>query len=307
MNTVFREQPVASSSYKRPVLSDAEIDRANTLLADAGPQQILEWAVYNVPGLFQTTAFGLSGLAATDMLSKIFEQHALPGEPAQHKVPLIFLDTLYHFPETLSLADQISRKYGADLHVYTPQAVSNTQQFETMYGQRLWETDEETYDYLVKAEPAQRAYTNLNVAAVLTGRRRSQGSDRASLKIVEKDASDVIKINPLANWSFSQVKAYIDANNVPYNALLDQGYRSIGDWHSTKASNGVVAKDIGADAEERAGRWAGRKEKTECGLHKDFFKMKMAFQKAQREKELANRDNSRTSTILPEPVPSIEV
>jgi hypothetical protein len=78
-----------------------------------------------------------------------------------------------------------------------------------------------------------------------------------------------LKVNPLANWGFSQVKQYIDANQVPYNPLLDQGYKSVGDWHSTKAASGAVAKDVGSDADERAGRWAGRTEKTECGLHKD--------------------------------------
>jgi hypothetical protein len=78
-----------------------------------------------------------------------------------------------------------------------------------------------------------------------------------------------LKVNPLANWGFSQVKQYIDVNQVPYNPLLDQGYKSVGDWHSTKAASGAVAKDVGSDADERAGRWAGRTEKTECGLHKD--------------------------------------
>jgi phosphoadenosine phosphosulfate reductase len=144
----FREVAAASSS--RPRLSDFEIDRANAALADAEPQQILEWAVSNLDDLYQTTAFGLTGLAATDMLSKIFEARAMPGEPAQHKVPLIFIDTLYHFPETLALADQVSRRYGADLHVYTPPSVSTRKQFEEMYGQELWSKDEETYDYLVK-------------------------------------------------------------------------------------------------------------------------------------------------------------
>lgn len=66
------------------------------------------------------------------------------------------------------------------------------------------------------------------------------------------------------SWSFAQVKAYIDEHNVPRNALLDQGYKSVGDWHSTEKSG---EGDVG----ERAGRWKGR-NKTECGLHKDHFK-----------------------------------
>lgn len=73
------------------------------------------------------------------------------------------------------------------------------------------------------------------------------------------------------SWNFNQVKAYIDEHNVPRNALLDQGYKSVGDWHSTQKSGE-------GEAGERAGRWKG-KDKTECGLHKDYFKMKMAAKK----------------------------
>lgn len=172
---------------------------------------------------------------------------------------------------------------------------------------------------LNQAEPAQRAYEELNVGAVLTGRRRSQGADRASIRIIERDAQGLIKINPLANWSFKQVKNYIDSNKVPYNALLDQGYTSVGDWHSTVKADGGKANNISVDAAERAGRWAGRKEKTECGLHKDCklaslsplppthhsnktrvrsdFKMKMAMQKRKREQELAEKDAARDGEL----------
>jgi phosphoadenosine phosphosulfate reductase len=74
-----------------------------------------------------------------------------------------------------------------------------------------------------------------------------------------------LKLNPLFAWNLSFVEWYIKENNVPRNKLLDQGYKSVGDWHST-----VKTKD---GEGERAGRWAGR-EKTECGLHKDYFAMK---------------------------------
>lgn len=123
-------------------------------------------------------------------------------------------------------------------------------------------------DYLVKAEPGHRAYTELGVKAVFTGRRRSQGADRAELKILELDTSVtpfLVKINPLALWNFKQVQDYIAKNAVIYNRLLDEGYKSIGDYHSTVPSQN--------DEGERDGRWKGQ-EKTECGLHKDYFKMK---------------------------------
>lgn len=121
-------------------------------------------------------------------------------------------------------------------------------------------------------EPGRRAYAELNVQSVITGRRASQGASRSTLQPLEIDSTGLFKLNPLFSWSFSAVQAYIQENNVPRNKLLDQGYRSVGDWHSTQPSGE-------GDAGERAGRWAGRTDKTECGLHEDYFKQRMLMLK----------------------------
>lgn len=183
-------------------------------------------------------------------------------------IDLVFLDTLYHFDETLALVDRVRARYpNVTIHVYKPKNASSAAEFESRYGARLWEADDERYDWLAKVEPSNRAYSELNVRAVLTGRRRSQGGQRGSLDILEfeddEDSSNggnpsVIKVNPLANWSFAQVRAYIDQHNVPYNTLLDQGYSSVGDWHSTQPARPGEG--------ERSGRWSGS-TKTECGIH----------------------------------------
>lgn len=112
----------------------------------------------------------------------------------------------------------------------------------------------------------------MGVKAVITGRRASQGADRAGLKPLEVDETGLVKLNPLFSWTFPLVEWYVQANGVPKNRLLSQGYRSVGDWHST-------VKSGDGDAGERAGRWAGDKEKTECGLHSDYFAMKAAIKK----------------------------
>jgi phosphoadenosine phosphosulfate reductase len=104
---------------------------------------------------------------------------------------------------------------------------------------------------------------------VITGRRVSQGANRANLKPLEVDTTGLLKLNPLFAWTFTDVRLYIENHNVPHNDLLNQGYKSVGDWHSTQKS---VEEE--GDSGERAGRWAGREEKTECGLHEDYFKMK---------------------------------
>ena len=113
----------------------------------------------------------------------------------------------------------------------------------------------------------------MGVQSVITGRRASQGAARATLQPLEVDGTGLLKLNPLFAWKFSDVQAYLDANNVPRNALLAQGYKSVGDWHSTQKSGD-------GDAGERAGRWAGREDKTECGLHVDYFAKKVAQKRA---------------------------
>lgn len=212
----------------------------------------MRWCLITLPSLHQETAFGLSGLVTIDLLSKI-------QNPTKSKVPLIFLDTLYHFKETVALVDRVKARYpGVELHVYKPHGVDTADVFEAQFGERLWETNDERYDWLAKVEPAQRAYAELGVKAVLTGRRRSQGGKRGDLDIIEVDDAGLVKINPLANWSFKQVQEYVQANNVPYNELLDRGYKSVGDWHSTQP--------VKEGEDERSGRWKGQ-QKSECGIH----------------------------------------
>lgn len=189
-----------------------------------------------------------------DMLSRI-----AAASPLKQQTDLIFLDTLHHFPETLSLVDRVRSRYPhTNLHVYKPTDTETLEEFNAKYGDRFWETNEERYDWIAKVEPAQRAYRELNVKAVLTGRRRSQGGKRGDLDIVEVDDAGLIKINPIANWSFKDVQEYIRQHDVPYNELLDRGYKSVGDWHSTQP--------VAAGEDERAGRWKGQ-DKTECGIH----------------------------------------
>lgn len=189
-------------------------------------------------------------------------------------MPLIFIDTLYHFPQTLDLAQRAAQHYDAPMFTYTPPGTATVADFERKWGPQLWERDEDTYDYLVKVEPARRAYEELGVRAVFTGRRRSQGSDRASLTAVEVDETGLVKVNPFLNWSFAQVDEYVKQNAVPYNELLDMGYKSIGDWHSTSLPTGDGASG------ERSGRWKDKAgAKTECGLHSDYFRLKKLVEK----------------------------
>ena len=244
----------SAGSLAAIILTKQHLKFLHQTLNNLEPIDILRWAKITFPNLYQTTAFGVSGLVTLDMLSKL--QAETPSAPA---IDAIFLDTLYHFQETLDLVEKAKARYpNVHLHVYKPEGVSTAAEFEARHGKELWKTNADLYDWVAKVEPAQRAYSDLAVAAVLTGRRRSQGAKRESLDIIEIDEAGLIKINPLAGWSFKQVDDYIKTNNVPYNKLLDRGYKSVGDWHSTEP--------VKEGEDERAGRWKGQ-AKTECGIH----------------------------------------
>ncbi|KAF6761997.1 hypothetical protein DFP72DRAFT_877703 [Ephemerocybe angulata] len=219
----------------------------NAHLSTLGPEDILQWGLEYLPNLYQTTAFGLTGLVAIDMLSKMTDSPP----------PLIFLDTLYHFQETYELVEEVKKRKvsGKRIYIYRPEGCETPTDFEEKYGEQLWEKDDATYDFAVKVEPARRAYEHFDVKSVITGRRASQGADRANLQPLEIDSTGLFKLNPLFAWTFPFVEWY----------LLDQGYKSIGDWHST-----VKVKE---GEGERDGRWKG-KEKTECGLHVDYYALK---------------------------------
>lgn len=216
------------------------------------PSEILRWCITTLPNLYQTTAFGLTGLVTLDMLSKL-------NIPRPQMVDLIFLDTLHHFDESHRLIDRVRQRYPlTNIHIFKPQGLETTQQFVQKYGEKLWEKDDKLYDWVAKVEPVERAYKEMHVGAVLTGRRKSQKGKRGSIEILEIDDNGMIKVNPLANWTFEQVQNYIKANDVPFNELINKGYKSIGDWHSTQP--------VTEGEDERAGRWKGQ-EKTECGIH----------------------------------------
>jgi phosphoadenosine phosphosulfate reductase len=246
----------ASSTSKPAALIFAKphLKHLNAQLSKLEPVDILRWAKLTLPNLYQTTAFGMSGLVTLDLLSKLQDE-----DPQSPQIDVIFLDTLYHFQQTLGLVEKVKARYpNLNIHVYKPDGLETTSAFEEKYGNKLWESNPDLYDWVAKVEPARRAYSELAVSAVLTGRRRSQGAKRSDLGVIEVDEAGLVKVNPMFNWSFEQVQAYIKANNVPYNELLDMGYKSVGDWHSTQP--------ISEGEDERAGRWKGS-QKTECGIH----------------------------------------
>lgn len=232
-----------------PTVDSLDLDALNERFENATPQEILGWAIATFPtGLVQTSSFSL--LVTVDMLYRDLK-------PA-HRVPVLFLDTLHHFPETLQTVDRAKLRYGLDLRVYSAEGISSRAAFAARYGDELWARDVNRFHYLTKVEPLKRALEELQVKAWITGRRRDQSVNRHQMPILEVDTDGRLKINPLANWTRKDIWGYTYKHDVPYNALHDQGYTSIGDEPLTTR--------VGVGEHERAGRWRGS-EKTECGIH----------------------------------------
>lgn len=232
-------------------LDELDLDELNQRFEVAHPREILAWCLENIPtGLVQTTSFGVNGIVAMDILYRDLR----PAQP----VPVLFLDTLHHFSETIELVQKAEKIYNLDLKVYKVPDVDSRKAFAARYGVALWHRDIERFHYLTKKEPLERGLNELGAVAWITGRRRDQAHTRSQLPIFELDKKQRLKINPLATWTRKESWGYIFKHNVIYNPLHDQGYPSVGDEPlTTQVSEGE---------DERAGRWRGT-AKTECGMH----------------------------------------
>ncbi len=208
----------------RPLLQPASLDlkKLNQKFEKLHPRDILAWCVANVPeGLVQTSAFSVDDMLITDLLYRELK-------PA-HPVPVLFLDTLHHFPQTIELVAHARELYHLNLKVYKIKGVNSRKAFATKYGEALWDKDVTKFHQLTKVEPLQRGLKELGTIAWITGRRRDQAETRTEMPIFELDAEQRLQVNPLANWTRKETWAYVFEHDVIYNPLHDQGYSSIGD------------------------------------------------------------------------------
>ncbi len=218
----------------------------------ASADALLPWIFERFAGqrIVMTSQFGMEGCALIDMLA----QHA-------KGLKVISIDTEFFFPETYQLRDRLIRKYKNIEFVGVTPELSPEQQ-ALVHGDELWKRNPTQCCLMRKVEPLKRVMQDVDVW--VTALRRSQSKTRANIKKVEWDWQyQVIKINPLAEWSRDEVYAYVKKNGVPYNPLHERGYPSIGCVQCTERVEGASATDY-----SRGGRWSAF-EKTECGLHGD--------------------------------------
>ena len=218
--------------------------RAGRELESAPADEIVRWAAQTFG-----TRFAVASAMQDAVLVHLVSQVA-PG------VDVLFLDTGYHFAETLGTRDAIAATYDVNLITLTPQQTVAEQ--DAAYGPTLHDRDPDRCCGLRKVAPLDHALQRYDAWA--TGLRRAEAPTRASTPVVSYDARrDKVRIAPIAAWSDQDVEDYIASHGILINPLLTAGYRSIGCAPCTRA--------VAAGEDPRAGRWAGS-VKTECGIHR---------------------------------------
>ncbi len=215
-------------------LTDAELRDLARRLEGAPAEEVVGWAAAMF-GPRLTLAASMADAVLIDVASRV-----APG------IEVIFLDTQYHFQETLATAERIRDRYPIRLRVVWPEVRPDD----------LWRTDPDACCQARKVLPMQRALQGRT--AWLSGVRRADSPVRQQLPVVQRDRRGLVKVNPLIGWSDDDVAGYIAEHDVPVNPLVEQGYASIGCWPCTRP--------VRNDEDARAGRWDGS-SKTECGLH----------------------------------------
>jgi phosphoadenosine phosphosulfate reductase len=215
-------------------------------LENATAEDRVRWAVERFGDrLVMTTSFGIQSAVMLRLVTRIVPE-----------IPVIFIDTGYLFPETYRFADALARQLALNLKIYNPAMTAARQ--EALYGKE-WEQGIEgieRYNFINKVEPMERAVRELGATAWLTGLRRSQASTRRELKVVHNQ-NKVAKVHPIIDWDNRRVHRYLTDNALPYHPFWEQGFASVGDWHST-------SKLLAGMTEEET-RFGGLKR--ECGLH----------------------------------------
>jgi phosphoadenosine phosphosulfate reductase len=224
-----------------------EIDpaSANRFLETAEAPERLEWGLETFEdGFALTTSFGIQSAVLLHMVSRLSKM-----------VPVIWVDTGYLPPETYQYADRLCHSLPIDLRVV--QSELSPARMEALHG-RLWETGEvadmKLYHQIRKVEPLDRALGDLGVRCWASGVRGSQTDHRSAMRPLEAVRARW-SLRPLLAWSRRDVFYYLEEHGLPQHPLFEQGYSTVGDWHSSRPDDGSG----------RATRFGGLKQ--ECGIH----------------------------------------
>ncbi|HBN52855.1 MAG TPA: phosphoadenosine phosphosulfate reductase [Stenotrophomonas sp.] len=238
-----------SSLNDGPIAPAEDVATLNARLEAMDAPARVRWALQHTPGTHVlSSSFGAQSAVTLHLLSR-----------QQPDIPVILIDTGYLFPETYRFADELTERLGLNLKVYRP--LVSRAWMEARHG-RLWEqglVGIEQYNNLRKVEPMNRALDELQAGTWFTGLRRNQSASRANTPVLQKRGQRW-KVNPIADWNDRDVWQYLKQHELPYHPLWEQGYVSIGDYHTTRRwEPGMREEDT---------RFFGLKR--ECGLHEEI-------------------------------------
>jgi len=209
-------------------------------------EERVRWALERFrPGIMLSTSFGVQSAVLLHMVTQQWPE-----------IPVVMVDTRYLFPETYRFADELTERLKLNLKVY--RAEVSAAWLEARHG-KMWEHGVdgiEKYNQINKVEPMQRAIRELGVRGWITGLRRQQAKSRKDVGVLQLQ-KDVVKIQPIIDWTDKMIYDYLKKYDLPYHPLWEQGYVSIGDVHTTRP--------LTANMTEEETRFFGLKR--ECGLH----------------------------------------
>lgn len=246
---------------------DLDLEKLNQEFEKKKPEEIIRWALGEFSGkIALTSSFGPESGVLLHLVSRI--------DPA---TPVLFLETGYHFPETLEYKTDLAKRFGLKKVIDLKADPKRKAEVVKQYVGIPYEKNPDLCCQINKVEPLDRALKGYE--AWMSGIRRQQTDFRKSIRIVEEykqktAGSSMYKISPLANLTSREMWWYLKEHQIPKHPLADKGYLSIGCWPCTRP--------IQPGDDERSGRWAG-KAKTECGIH-TFMEVTAEEEKKKEEK-----------------------
>ncbi|MEX2457695.1 MAG: phosphoadenylyl-sulfate reductase [Actinomycetota bacterium] len=233
----------------KTLLSPDLVTEMNDRFETETPQEIIRWAIED-SGLSEiaiASSFQAEDTVVMDMAARV-----------RQDVPILFLETGFHFAETLAFKERLIERLG--LNVVDLVGDYTVEEQAKEFGDRLWERDPKMCCELNKVIPLNRALNQLD--SWVTGMRRDSAPTRANAPIVDQyelePGKTLVKFNPIANWTRKDAWDYLKQEDLPHLSLYDLGYASIGCAPCTRI--------VWPGEDERAGRWAGA-GKVECGIH----------------------------------------
>lgn len=249
MTSTSHEKAPSALSEVATRLGIADVAEAARFLEEASAEERVAWSLQHFSGrIGMSSSFG----AQSAVLLHLATQQ-------QSDIPVILVDTGYLFAETYKFIDELTERLSLNLHIYRSDLSPAWQ--EARWGQ-LWEqgvTGIERYNLLNKVEPMDRAVTELGLDLTLNGIRRQQSSTREQIPVLASQKGK-LKVHPIIDWTDREIGQYLTKHDLPYHPLWNEGYTSIGDWHTShKLTDGMTQEEA---------RFFGLKR--ECGLHENL-------------------------------------